>query len=101
MGHSTPSVLSGPTTYWVMPLSRTSYILIALFHSFHTVGVYYTYAQTPAGACLDGALHLGRNHYDRLVHFCIGFFLTYPVEELFRRASYARGWLLYYLPVFH
>ncbi len=48
---------------------------------------------------LEGAVHLGRNHYDRLVHFCFGFLLAYPIEELFRLAAYVRGWLLYYLPV--
>jgi putative membrane protein len=86
-------------THRLMPLSPASYLLITLFLTLHTVGVHYTYAQTPAGAWLDGAMHLGRNHYDRLVHFCFGFLLTYPVEELLRRTSYARGWLLYYLPV--
>ena len=82
-----------------MPLSHTSYFLITLFLTLHTVGAHYTYAQMPAGAWLEGAVHLGRNHYDRLVHFCFGFLLTYPVEELFRLAARARGWLLYYLPV--
>lgn len=86
-------------THWLMPLSHPSYLLITLFLTLHTVGAHYTYAQMPAGAWLEGAVHLGRNHYDRLVHFCFGFLLTYPVEELFRLAACARGWLLYYLPV--
>lgn len=86
-------------THWLMPLSHPSYLLITLFLTLHTVGAHYTYAQMPAGAWLEGAVHLGRNHYDRLVHFCFGFLLAYPVEELFRLAARARGWLLYYLPV--
>jgi putative membrane protein len=52
----------------------------------------------PAGDWVEGALHLGRNHYDRLVHFCFELLLAYPVEELFRLAARVRGWLLYYLP---
>ena len=86
-------------THRFMPLSHPSYVLIMLFLTLHTVGTHYTYAQMPAGAWLDGAVHLGRNHYDRLVHFCFGFLLAYPIEELFRQAAYVRGWLLYYLPV--
>lgn len=92
-------VVSLIATHRFMPLSHTSYFLITLFLTLHTVGAHYTYAQMPAGAWLEGAVHLGRNHYDRLVHFCFGFLLTYPVEELFRLAARARGWLLYYLPV--
>lgn len=86
-------------THRLMPLSHPSYLLITLFLTLHTVGAHYTYAQMPAGAWLEGAVHLGRNHYDRLVHFCFGFLLAYPVKELFRLAACARGWLLYYLPV--
>lgn len=92
-------VLTLVATHRLMPLSNTSYLLITLFLTLHTVGVHYTYAQTPAGAWFESAVPLGRNHYDRLVHFCFGFLLTYPIEELFRLASYLRGWLLYYLPV--
>ena len=86
-------------THRLMPLSHASYLLITLYLTLHTIGTHYTYAQMPAGTWLDGVMHLGRNHYDRLVHFCFGFLLTYPVEELFRLAARVRGWLLYYLPV--
>jgi putative membrane protein len=86
-------------THRLMPLSHTSYLLITLYLTLHTIGTHYTYAQMPAGTWLEGVMHLGRNHYDRLVHFCFGFLLTYPVEELFRLATRVRGWLLYYLPV--
>jgi putative membrane protein len=48
---------------------------------------------------LELALPLGRNQYDRIVHFCFGFLLTYPIEELFRLTVSLPGWLLYYLPV--
>lgn len=82
-----------------LPLSPLSYVLITLFLSLHTIGVHYTYAQVPIGAWIDQALHLGRNHFDRVVHFSFGFLLAYPMEEAFRLRAHARGWVLYYLPV--
>lgn len=82
-----------------LPLSALSYVLITLFLSLHTIGVHYTYAQVPIGAWIDQALHLGRNHFDRVVHFSFGFLLAYPMEEAFRLRAHARGWVLYYLPV--
>lgn len=86
-------------TYRYLPLSSASYALISLFLTLHMIGVHYTYAQTPMGAWVEHALHMGRNHYDRLVHFSFGLLLTYPIEELFRLTGVLRGWLLYYLPV--
>ena len=86
-------------THRHLPLSHASYLLITLFLTLHTIGAHYTYALVPAGAWLDQMFHIGRNHYDRLVHFCFGFLLTYPIEELFRLTGTLRGWLLYYLPV--
>ena len=93
------SVLVLVGTHRYLPLSPASYLLITLFLTLHTVGVRYTYAQVPAGAWLEQALPLGRNQYDRIVHFSFGFLLTYPIEELFRLTVPFRGWLLYYLPV--
>jgi putative membrane protein len=62
------------------------------------IGVRYTYADVPVGQWLDEALHLDRNHFDRLVHFSFGFLMAYPLEETFRLLACVRGWLLYYLP---
>ena len=86
-------------SYRYVPLSPLSYILIMGFLTLHTVGVHYTYAQVPAGAWLNDVLHLGRNHFDRIVHFSFGFLLAYPMEETFRLLGRARGWVRYYLPV--
>jgi putative membrane protein len=86
-------------TYRSVPLSPASYVLITVFLTLHLIGVRYTYAQVPAGVWLEHALPFGRNEYDRIVHFCFGFLLTYPIEELFRLTVPLRGWLLYYLPV--
>ncbi|BCA52925.1 conserved membrane protein of unknown function [Nitrospira sp. KM1] len=91
-------VLILAVTHRRIRFSTASYVLITLFLTLHAVGVHYTYAQVPAGVWLEQVLP-GRNHYDRLVHFCFGFLLTYPIEELFRLTGSLRGWLLYYLPV--
>ncbi|MGE0645983.1 MAG: DUF2238 domain-containing protein [Nitrospira sp.] len=82
-----------------LPLSPASYALITAFLTLHTIGVHYTYAEMPMGDWVNRALHMGRNHYDRVVHFSFGFLLTYPLEELFRLTGTLRGWLVYYLPV--
>ena len=82
-----------------MPFSTTSYVLIAMFLSLHTIGVRYTYAEVPVGAWMEQSLHLGRNPFDRVVHVSFGFLLAYPMEEAFRLLAHARGWLLYYLTV--
>jgi putative membrane protein len=86
-------------THRVFPLSHVSYTLITLFLTLHAIGAHYTYAQVPIGQWMDQAFHLGRNDFDRLVHFSFGFLLAYPMEELFRLGAGVRGWLLYYLPV--
>jgi putative membrane protein len=92
-------VLALVGTHRYLPLSPASYVLITLFLTLHMIGVRYTYAGVPAGVWLEQAVSLGRNEYDRVVHFCFGFLLTYPIEELFRLTVQLRGWLLYYLPV--
>jgi putative membrane protein len=85
-------------THRVLPLSHASYLSITLFLTLHMIGVRYTYADVPVGQWLDEALHLDRNHFDRLVHFSFGFLMAYPLEEAFRLLACVRGWLLYYLP---
>jgi putative membrane protein len=72
-------------TYRRFPLSDASYLQIAAFLTLHTVGVHYTYARVPLGDWLGQGLALGRNHYDRLVHFAFGLLLAYPILEAFGR----------------
>lgn len=86
-------------THRLLPLSHASYLFITAFLTLHTIGVHYTYAGVPAGAWLQQALDLNRNHFDRFVHFSFGFLMAYPMEELFRLGAGVRGWLVYYLPV--
>ena len=92
-------VLALIVTHRLFPLSPASYTLITLFLTLHAIGAHYTYAHVPVGLWMEEAFHLGRNHFDRIVHFSFGFLLVYPMEELFRLGAGVRGWLLYYLPV--
>ena len=78
-------------THRYLPLSHTSHALITAFLTLHTIGVHYTYAEVPVGVWMDQVLHLGRNHFDRIVHFSFGFLLAYPMEELFRLSASIHG----------
>jgi putative membrane protein len=80
-------------------LSLISYTLVTLFMVLHVVGSHYTYAEVPFGFTLQAWSDAERNMYDRLVHFCFGFLVAYPVREVFIRISRARGFWNYYLPI--
>ncbi|MGQ0811861.1 MAG: DUF2238 domain-containing protein [Nitrospiraceae bacterium] len=86
-------------THKAFPLSSLSYLLITVWLTLHTVAVHYTYPQVPLGFWLERWFDFHRNHFDRIVHFSFGFFLTLPLVEIFRRRCNAKGWLLPYLVV--
>ena len=79
--------------------SRASYVLIFLFTCLHTVGAHYTYAEVPydawmqslTGRTFNSMVGWQRNNFDRVVHFCYGLLLAYPVRELLLRAWNLRG----------
>jgi len=84
-------------TYRALPLSNTSYILVTVWLTLHTIAVHYTYPKVPLGAWLDEWLGFHRNHFDRIVHFGFGLFMTLPLVEIFRRRCRVTGWLLPYV----
>lgn len=86
-------------THRAFPLSNSSYILITGWLTLHTVAVHYTYPKVPLGFWLDAWFDFHRNHFDRIVHFSFGFFMTLPLVEVFRRRCNVKGWLLPYLVV--
>jgi putative membrane protein len=86
-------------TYRLFQFSTVSYVLITAFLTLHGIGAHYTYAEVPFGFWLQHALELSRNPFDRLVHFGYGFFLVYPLRELFIRLAGLQGFWSYYLPV--
>ena len=87
--------------------SRLSYTLIFLFMCLHTVGAHYTYSAVPydqwiealTGTSLNEFMGWERNHFDRLVHFCYGLLLAYPIREIFLRVVDVRGFWGYFLPL--
>lgn len=86
-------------TYRRFPLSNTSYVLITVWLTLHTIAVHYTYPKVPIGLWLDRWFDFHRNHFDRIVHFSFGFFLTLQLVEIFRRRCNVTGWLLPYVVV--
>lgn len=94
-------------SYRRLLLSRISYTLIFLFLVLHAVGSHYTYSMVPYnewtnavfGISLNEVLDWDRNHFDRLVHFCYGLLLAYPIREIFLRIASVSGFWGYFLPL--
>jgi putative membrane protein len=94
-------------TYRIFPLSRISYTLIFVYLTLHLIGAHYTYSLVPYdqwfeavfGKSLNSLLGWDRNHYDRLVHFCYGLLLAYPIREFFLRVADAKGFWGYFFPL--
>jgi putative membrane protein len=84
-------------TFRRFPLTRLAYVLIALHAVVLMVGGHYTYAEVPLGFWVRDALHLARNHYDRLGHFMQGFVPAILVREVLLRKTPLRrgGWLFF------
>ena len=80
-------------------LSDISYGLITLFMCLHVIGTHYTYSEVPFGYTLQGWVGADRNMYDRLVHFCYGLLLAYPIREVLVRIARLRGFWGYFFPV--
>ena len=76
-------------------LTDLALTLIALHMILLCVGGKYTYALVPLGDWVRDALHLARNHYDRLGHFAQGFVPAIIAREIIlrRRVLAKRAWL--------
>jgi len=82
------------------PLTPLAYRLIFVHACILMVGGHYTYAEVPLGFWVRDALHLARNHYDRLGHFAQGFVPAIVAREiLLRRSPLVRGRWLFFLVV--
>ncbi|MBV7388259.1 DUF2238 domain-containing protein [Pasteurellaceae bacterium TAE3-ERU1] len=74
-------------TYTKFQFSQTAYALMSAWLIMHTIGAHYTFEHVPFGwgnELLAPWLGEGRNHFDRVAHFAIGFY-AYPVAELLLR----------------
>jgi putative membrane protein len=82
------------------PLTPLAYRLLFVHALILMLGGHYTYAKVPLGFWLQDALHLGRNHYDRLGHFAQGFVPAIVAREiLLRRSPLRPGKWLFFLVV--
>lgn len=79
--------------------SKLSYSLFYLFMFMNVIGSHYTYSEVPFGFWLEGFLGLTRNHYDRIIHFCFGFLLAYPMREVYIRVGNYRGFWALMAPI--
>ena len=95
------------SSYRKLTLSRVSYFLIFLFLSLHLVGAHYTYSEVPydawfaslTGRSFNELVGWERNNFDRVVHFCYGLLLAYPIREVFLRVIRLRGFWGYLFPL--
>ncbi len=80
-----PTFIAVPAVIWGSRRFRFSdraYVQATIFAILHTIGSHYTYSEVPLGDWARDAIGLGRNHYDRLVHFAFGLLMLRPVREL-------------------
>lgn len=86
-------------TYRKHQFSDLSYLLICVYLCLHVYGSKYTYADNPFGYWLQDIFYSSRNHYDRIVHFCFGFLLAYPMREMFLKWLKYPRWVAWLLPI--
>jgi putative membrane protein len=80
-----PVFAAVPFAVWLhrrAPLSDRAYVQATLFLLLHAIGSHYTYSKVPIGDWGRDALGLGRNHYDRVVHFAFGLLMFRPITEV-------------------
>ncbi len=79
--------------------SHTSYALMAVFITLHTIGGHYTFERVPFD-WFGQLFGFERNHYDRIAHFSVGFY-AYPLAEwMVNRRLVRSGWIVALFPLF-
>ncbi|MDP8033283.1 DUF2238 domain-containing protein [Pasteurella atlantica] len=74
-------------TYPFFKFSGLAYFLMSFWLILHLIGAKYTFANVPfdwANQYLEPFLGEGRNHFDRVAHYIIGFY-SFPVAEFVLR----------------
>ncbi len=95
-----PAALAGAllaATYARFRFTTFAYALMLAHAIILMLGGHWTYSEMPLFDWLRDALHLQRNHYDRVGHVAQGFFPAIVVRELLLRTSPLRpgGWLFF------
>ena len=86
-------------TYKKFKFSSTAYILMSVWLLLHTIGAKYTFAAVPfewGNEFLTPIFGDGRNHFDRLAHFSIGFYAFAMSEWLLRKHKCTFGTALWF-----
>ncbi len=79
--------------------SPTAYLLMSIFLFLHTIGGHYTFANVPFD-WVTNFFAFDRNHYDRIVHFSVGFYAFAIAEWLYVKRLVRNGFLLATYPLF-
>src|SRR4029078_2022248 len=81
-------------SYRYFKFTRLSYYLIFFYLFVQSWGGHFTYAEAAPFNWLRDHFQLGRNHYDRVAHFMLGFLLAIPINEiLVQFVAASRRWL--------
>lgn len=83
---------------WYRHLSKFSCTLIVAYMCLPIIGAHYSF-MVPIGKTLADFLHSNRNMYDRIVHFCSGFLLFYPLREVLIQKAKIKGVWTYIFPL--
>jgi len=78
--------------------SDLAYTLAFVYICLHVLGAQHTYAEAPLGYWIKDVMGLERNPYDRIVHFCFGFLLAYPMRDYFMNKFQWPLWVCWVLP---
>ena len=87
-------VVAVPLVLWLhhhQPFSVRASLLLWIFFVLHAIGSHYTYAEMPWFSQLSQQFGLGRNHFDRLVHFLYGLLIFLPLTEQLQPHIHRRG----------
>lgn len=88
-------------------IDRPGFSLVIVFLLLHLLGARYLYSYVPydawsqhlIGVRITDYFEFERNHYDRLVHFCFGILMIYPLWQFAERQLDLRGWWPAFLAV--
>lgn len=81
-------------SYRYFKFTRLSYYMIFFYLFVQSWGGHFTYAEAAPFNYLRDHFHLGRNHYDRVAHFMLGFLLSIPIREILMQfVQTSRRWL--------
>lgn len=89
-------------TFHKFRFSNLAYLLMSFWLLMHTVGAHYTFAEVPfdwANRMLAPLLGEGRNHFDRVGHYIIGFY-AFPIAEWLMRRRMCSMKLAFFFSLF-